>query len=85
MSTNTRELDADVAIVEALHRLSRLLGLLPDGRAYLATWLIVKLTMREALNDAGAIVTLKTPKIEYRSELAVLTREPGARSSPADR
>lgn len=72
-----KQLDSDVEIVEAPHRVSRLLGLLPDGRAYLATWLTLKVTTREALNDAGAIVTLKTPKIEYRSELAILTREPG--------
>jgi hypothetical protein len=46
------------------------------------TRLILKITTCEGLNDAGAIVTLKTPKIEYRSELAVLIREPGGKIKP---
>lgn len=68
-------LDADVEVVEAPHRISRLLGLLPDGRAYLATWLNLKITMRNERNDAGEIVPLKTPKIEHRTERAILIRE----------
>ncbi|CCF85053.1 hypothetical protein [Nitrolancea hollandica] len=76
MSATARELDADIEIVESPHRMSRLLGLLPDGRAYLATWLTIKVTTRETVNDAGEVVPLKAPKIEYRSELAILTREP---------
>jgi hypothetical protein len=71
-----QELDSSVEIIETPHRLSRLLGIFPDNRAYLATWLTLKITTREALNDAGTVVKLKTPKIDYRSELAILTREP---------
>lgn len=69
-------LDADIEIVAAPHRLSRLLGLLPDGRAYLATWVTLKVTLRETVNEAGQVVKLKTPRVEHRTELVVLTREP---------
>ena len=52
-----RELDATIEIVEAPHRISRLLGLLPDGRAYLATWLTLRVTLREVINGTGEVVT----------------------------
>jgi hypothetical protein len=76
MSTTGQTLDADIEIVESPHRVSRLLGLLPDGQSYLATWLTLKVTVRQTVNDAGEAMPLKTPQIEYRTELAILTREP---------
>ena len=74
-----RELDATIEIVEAPHRISRLLGLLPDGRAYLATWVTLRVTLRETINDAGEIVKLKTPRVEHRTELVILTLEPSGK------
>lgn len=71
----SRPLDATIDIVEHPERISRLLGLLPDGRSYLATWLTVRVTLRETVNDAGEVVPLPTPRVEHRIELTLITRE----------
>jgi len=75
----TRPLDATIDVVEHPERIGRLLGLLPDGRSYLATWLHLRVTLRETVNDAGEVVPLATPRVEHRTELVVLTREPDGR------
>ena len=76
MTSPSTVLDADIEIVDAPFRITRLLGLLPDGRPYCGTWLTLRVTARQTVNDAGRVVPLATPKVEYRTELAVLTREP---------
>lgn len=75
----SQPLDATIEIVEHPQRISRLLGLLPDGRSYLATWVTVRITVRETVNDRGQVVPLQTPRVEHRTELALLTREPDGR------
>lgn len=69
-------LKSTVEIVESPFRISRLLGLLPDARPYLANWLTVKVTVYQTLDDAGQVIDLKTPAIDHRTELVVLTVEP---------
>ena len=64
-----------VEIVENPFQVSRLLGLLPDGRAYLATWLRIKATYRDRIDDDGKRVELKEPHVEYRTEPVVATRD----------
>jgi hypothetical protein len=71
----TRALDATIEIVEHPERINRLLGLLPDGRAYLATWAHLRVTLRETVTDAGEVVPLDPPRVEHHDELIVVTRE----------